>query len=77
MPTKDVIAALRDALGSDSRFILASAAEALGNFGPAAASAVPRLHELTEHRNPAVKKAAEAALRKIEPDAKQTGKASP
>jgi HEAT repeat protein len=70
VPLQDVITALREALNLDAEPVLAAAAEALGNFGPTAASAVPRLRELTEGQAARVTDAAEAALERIDPQPK-------
>jgi HEAT repeat protein len=44
-----------------------AAAEALGKFGPNAASAIPRLRELLEERDMTVRDAAKSALEEIDP----------
>jgi HEAT repeat protein len=60
------IAALRTVLNSPAEFCRAAAAEALGQFGPKAASALPRIRELKNDRAPIVSRAAAGALTLIE-----------
>jgi HEAT repeat protein len=62
-----VIAVLADALKAGPSSIRSTAAEALGRFGPQAASSAPRLRELLEARDSHVRDAAEAALKAIAP----------
>jgi HEAT repeat protein len=62
----DVIAALTEALDAPDASIRTAAAEALGNFGPKAAKAIPRLRELLHDRNDRMQVAAKSALMKIE-----------
>lgn len=64
---QNAVAALTGALKADSTAIRASAAEALGNFGPMAAPAIRALRGLSKDRITPVRDAAAAALKKIEP----------
>jgi HEAT repeat protein len=63
----DVIAALTQALNARGASIRTAAAEALGNFGPKAATAIARLRELLHDRDDRMQGAAKSALMKIEP----------
>jgi HEAT repeat protein len=64
-----VIAALSEALNARTPSIRMRAAEALGQFGPEAATAAPRLRELLQAREANIRDAAAAALEAIEPKA--------
>jgi HEAT repeat protein len=68
----DVIAALTEALNAPGMSIRTAAAEALGNFGPPAATAIPRLRELLHDRDDRMQGAAKSALMKIEPQSGTT-----
>ena len=62
----DAIAVLREAPNAKVDSIRWAAAEALGNFGPRAAGAIPRLRELLEDESRNVQTAAGSALEKID-----------
>ena len=62
----EAIAALTSALGAKESSVRRASAEALGKFGPAASSAVPRLRELDKDPERDVKRAAGAAADRIE-----------
>jgi HEAT repeat protein len=64
--TGEVLALLSEALKSQSAAIRAAAVEALGQFGPRAASALPRIRELSEDRSAPVQDAAKAAIPRLE-----------
>jgi HEAT repeat protein len=64
--SKDVIAALTEALGSSVPWIRLPSIKALGNFGPEASVAIPALRELLNDRAD-LKEAARSALAKIDP----------
>ena len=70
-----MIAKLSEALNHPSASIRAAAAEALGNFGPRASSAIPRLSELQKEKPAHVSDAATNALKKISPEVKPSGDA--
>jgi HEAT repeat protein len=75
--SEEVIAVLSEALNVKVESIRCAAAEALGNFGPRAAGAIPRLHELLEDDFRTVKVAAGSALDQIEPQSKPTADSTP
>jgi HEAT repeat protein len=64
-----VVSALTDALQDPSGYVRHDAATALGKFGQDATPAVPKLAQLLKDKELSVRKAAEAALSKIDPDA--------
>jgi HEAT repeat protein len=70
----DEITTLRGALDAPSELIRAAAAEALGNFGPRADAAVPRLSALRDEKASRVSAAAAEALKKISPQAAPTAR---
>ena len=75
--TADVIAVLEEALEVKIVSSRAAAAHALGNFGPKAAGAAPKLRELLKDEAAFVIDAATSALEKIEPQAKPAHGATP
>ena len=62
---KEAVPAFTKLLKDDREMRRLEAATALGELGPAAAKAVPILHELAESDTPAVRKAAKEAIAKI------------
>jgi len=64
-----VVAALTEALRDDSSYVRHDAATTVAKFGAAAGPAAPLLVRLLEDRELSVRKAAEAALQRIDPDA--------
>src|SRR5262249_23579560 len=59
--------ALTAALDAKAEATRGAAAEALGQFGPAAKAAGPRLRALLEDRDPSLSRIARAALDRIDP----------
>jgi HEAT repeat protein len=75
-PTVDeVVGAISGYLESAPNFVEIAAAKALGELGPKAAAALPKLHGLAENAKatPAAKEAAVSAIAQIQPE-KKTGK---
>jgi HEAT repeat protein len=70
---EDVLQALRTGLDSPDVLLCLGSAQALGNFGPRAAAAVPRLKALLEDKQAGVRKSAASALEKIAPPSRPTG----
>jgi HEAT repeat protein len=64
-----LVQTLAAALESESTMVRKRAAQLLGEFGPAARAAVPALLQSLRDRENAVREAAEAALRQIDPKA--------
>jgi HEAT repeat protein len=65
--SQDAIAVLAEALDARNDSIRGAAAQALGDFGPEAARAIPRLRALREDKDTAVQNSARSALERIEP----------
>jgi HEAT repeat protein len=64
-----VVAALAESLQDESGYVRHDAATTLGKFGPAAKPAASNLTKLLKDKQLSVRKAAEAALQKIAPEA--------
>jgi HEAT repeat protein len=73
----DVLAVIAQALKANNASVRAAAAEASGNFGPKAVSALPTLRELLKDQTAAVRDAAEAAIKKIESKSEPTNEPQP
>jgi HEAT repeat protein len=64
-----IVPALTEALRDESGYVRHDAATTLGKFGDAAKPAAPMLARLLKDKELSVRKAAEAALQKIDPEA--------
>jgi HEAT repeat protein len=64
-----IVPALTNALADEDPFVRRDAAKALGNFGREARSALPALRRMMRDHNAGVCKAADDAVKKIDPEA--------